>query len=176
MAVKKTKIVKRKKVQKKMDIEGLLVEVQARFDVIQEKLDALLSKSVTLTRMVSTEHDPGFKTQATVTKKFSIPQDSGHRERKMYKAVCAECKSVCEVPFMPRSGRPVYCKACYTERRKEANFSDLPNREELVAEISKTLNINMADPPKRKTAKTKKVGTKVTTAKKPKAKRSKAKK
>jgi CxxC-x17-CxxC domain-containing protein len=37
--------------------------------------------------------------------------NSGPRE--MHKAVCAECKKECEVPFKPTEGRPVYCKECF---------------------------------------------------------------
>ncbi|MBS3089903.1 DNA-directed RNA polymerase [Candidatus Pacearchaeota archaeon] len=38
--------------------------------------------------------------------------------RVMHKAVCADCKQDCEVPFEPREGRPVYCKECYPKHRK----------------------------------------------------------
>ena len=38
--------------------------------------------------------------------------------RKMHKAVCAECKQECEVPFKPSGDRPVYCKTCFEKRRK----------------------------------------------------------
>jgi CxxC-x17-CxxC domain-containing protein len=33
--------------------------------------------------------------------------------REMHKAVCADCKQECEVPFKPSGDRPVYCKNCY---------------------------------------------------------------
>ena len=88
MAAKKIKTTKKKTVKKaakkKIEVEDLLGELQARFNAIEDKLDALLSKSAVLFRMISTERDPGFKTQATVTKKFPIPQDRAPRERKMH--------------------------------------------------------------------------------------------
>ncbi|MFA5051811.1 MAG: CxxC-x17-CxxC domain-containing protein [Patescibacteria group bacterium] len=31
----------------------------------------------------------------------------------MYPATCAECGNPCEVPFEPRSGRPVFCNNCF---------------------------------------------------------------
>jgi CxxC-x17-CxxC domain-containing protein len=31
----------------------------------------------------------------------------------MHKAICADCKKECEVPFQPTEGRPVYCRECY---------------------------------------------------------------
>jgi len=34
----------------------------------------------------------------------------GGRPREMHKAVCAECKKECEVPFKPSTDRPIYCK------------------------------------------------------------------
>ena len=33
--------------------------------------------------------------------------------REMHKAVCADCKKECEVPFKPSGDRPVYCRECY---------------------------------------------------------------
>jgi len=38
--------------------------------------------------------------------------------RQMHKATCADCGSECEVPFKPIEGKPVYCKECYSKRKK----------------------------------------------------------
>ncbi len=35
--------------------------------------------------------------------------------RQMYPAVCAQCGTHTEVPFEPRSGKPVYCRDCYNK-------------------------------------------------------------
>lgn len=37
--------------------------------------------------------------------------------RTMYPAVCATCGKETEVPFEPRSGRPVYCNECFAKVR-----------------------------------------------------------
>lgn len=37
--------------------------------------------------------------------------------REMHKAVCAECKQECEVPFKPSGDRPVFCKDCFAKKR-----------------------------------------------------------
>ncbi len=37
--------------------------------------------------------------------------------RASYPAVCGACGVETTVPFIPRHGRPVYCPACYRERR-----------------------------------------------------------
>ena len=41
---------------------------------------------------------------------------SGFR-RQMFPATCAECGKDTEVPFEPRTGRPVYCNDCYRKVR-----------------------------------------------------------
>jgi len=41
----------------------------------------------------------------------------GDRPREMFKAVCADCKKECEVPFQPSGDRPVYCKECFQKRK-----------------------------------------------------------
>jgi CxxC-x17-CxxC domain-containing protein len=38
--------------------------------------------------------------------------------REMHKAICADCKQDCEVPFKPTEGKPVYCKECYSKHKK----------------------------------------------------------
>ena len=43
---------------------------------------------------------------------------SGERQaRQMYPAVCATCGKETEVPFVPREGRPVYCRDCYSKTK-----------------------------------------------------------
>jgi len=43
-------------------------------------------------------------------------RNSGNRT--MHKAVCADCGNECEVPFVPKEGRSVYCRECYRQHRK----------------------------------------------------------
>ena len=43
-------------------------------------------------------------------------RDFGPRE--MHKAICSECGQECEVPFKPQEDKPVFCKECYSKRRK----------------------------------------------------------
>ena len=41
---------------------------------------------------------------------------SGGGSRQMYSATCAQCGKEAQVPFEPRTGRPVYCSDCYSTR------------------------------------------------------------
>jgi CxxC-x17-CxxC domain-containing protein len=40
--------------------------------------------------------------------------------RQMYPAVCSNCGKDTEVPFQPRTDKPVYCRECFAERRASA--------------------------------------------------------
>ncbi len=37
--------------------------------------------------------------------------------RQMYPAVCSSCGKETEVPFQPRTDKPVYCRECFQEKR-----------------------------------------------------------
>ena len=41
----------------------------------------------------------------------------GRSERTMYPAICSSCGKETEVPFQPRSDRPVYCSDCFAQQR-----------------------------------------------------------
>ncbi len=38
--------------------------------------------------------------------------------RQMYDAVCASCGTACQVPFLPRQDRPVYCSDCFSKQKE----------------------------------------------------------
>ena len=40
--------------------------------------------------------------------------------RQMYPTVCSNCGKETEVPFQPRTDKPVYCRECFQERRSAA--------------------------------------------------------
>ncbi len=42
-------------------------------------------------------------------------QQSGPRQ--MYPAICAQCGKETEVPFQPRTDKPVYCIDCFRENK-----------------------------------------------------------
>src|SRR5687768_651809 len=53
-------------------------------------------------------------------KRKSMTRDSGNgggRERSMVSVTCDSCGIATEVPFHPVSGKPVYCRDCYNQRR-----------------------------------------------------------
>ena len=43
--------------------------------------------------------------------------NTGYAPRQMFPATCADCGISTEVPFEPRSGKPVYCNDCFRKVR-----------------------------------------------------------
>lgn len=41
----------------------------------------------------------------------------GTSRRELFKTTCGQCGGVAEVPFQPRSGKPVYCRDCFASQQ-----------------------------------------------------------
>lgn len=47
----------------------------------------------------------------------------------MHKATCADCGKSCEVPFVPKDGRPVYCSDCFMKKGGRDGGDRAPQRD-----------------------------------------------
>lgn len=68
-----------------------------------------------------------FKGKDTMSSNRSGGRDfsrSSFGDKQMFKAICAECGSPCEVPFKPSSGKPVFCSNCFGKTEKGRSSSD----------------------------------------------------
>ena len=54
---------------------------------------------------------------------MAFQRSGGGFDRPMHKATCADCNKECEVPFKPSGDRPVYCKDCFSKRKKSSPFN-----------------------------------------------------
>ena len=45
-------------------------------------------------------------------------------EREMHPAVCSSCGRDTMVPFVPTSGKPVYCSDCFQSQRRQPSYSN----------------------------------------------------
>jgi CxxC-x17-CxxC domain-containing protein len=80
-------------------------KMRERLVILEKKIDILIGQSL-----------PRFPEVKPAPKPFPR-QENNYRERLMHKAICADCKSECEVPFRPSGERPVYCKECFSKRK-----------------------------------------------------------
>ncbi|MFA5146720.1 MAG: CxxC-x17-CxxC domain-containing protein [Candidatus Omnitrophota bacterium] len=108
------------------DMAGLINRVLQQLVVLDRKIDTLISRS-----------SQGQGETKPFPKPFQQPgqtyghgerrQDNNYRERVMHKAICADCKKECEVPFRPSGERPVYCKECFSKRKAGGPFKGRPD-------------------------------------------------
>jgi CxxC-x17-CxxC domain-containing protein len=56
-------------------------------------------------------------------RKMAREGNGGSRERTMVSVTCDSCGVTTEVPFTPVSGKPVYCRDCYNQRRSQSRSS-----------------------------------------------------
>jgi len=99
-----------------LDLSGAIGKIQQQLTFLEQKLDTLIAKSA--------EKPAERKEYGRPPRRFdnSFRRDRGDREnsfrdKSFTKAICAECKTECEVPFRPTGDRPVYCKDCFSKRR-----------------------------------------------------------
>ena len=50
-------------------------------------------------------------------RKARQPQTGSAGRRETFRATCSQCGGVAELPFQPRSAKPVYCRDCFASRQ-----------------------------------------------------------
>jgi CxxC-x17-CxxC domain-containing protein len=48
---------------------------------------------------------------------YSGGGDYSRGPREMFSAICSECGQTAQVPFQPRTDKPVYCSSCFETKR-----------------------------------------------------------
>ena len=62
-------------------------------------------------------------------KSFGNKGGFGGGPREMFKADCAKCGNICEVPFRPNGTKPVYCSNCFVKDAPSGERSFAPRRD-----------------------------------------------
>jgi len=115
----------------KPDVVELIHKMQEQIAIIDRKIDALISRASPRSVEVKPFQSPGHAHGQNDKR-----QDNSFRERVLHKAICADCKKGCEVPFKPSGERPVYCKECFSKRKARGPFGARPdNRPRAVSPI-----------------------------------------
>ena len=100
-----------------------LSKIQEKLALLEQKIDILAGRMVSLPAMAKAPEPRPAPVPAPVQKPVQPNQGNVSRQgernrgRQMFKAVCAECKNECELPFKPSGDRPVYCKECFAQRK-----------------------------------------------------------
>lgn len=97
------------------DVVGLITTLVEKLVSLEAKMDTLLSRCSQRPVEAPRQH-----VQAPVAQQ---QRDVRH----MHKAICADCRKECEVPFKPAGDRPVYCKECFAKRRNSGTFKPWGN-------------------------------------------------
>jgi len=105
----------KKKSQNESDIVGIMNKIQAQLAVLDRKLDAFMTKSLTeLAQAKAAAQKPSHPMPHAQASSAPIPQRPA---RPMYAVVCFDCGKDTEIPFKPSGDRPVYCQECFSKRR-----------------------------------------------------------
>jgi len=115
----------------KPDVVELIDKMRQEIAAIDRKIDMLISRS---SQRPFEPKPPEPRT--------SPKQDNGFRGRVLHKAICADCKKECEVPFKPSGERPVYCKECFSRRKVNNPFKARPDSAQRIAPPVQTSHIN----------------------------------
>ncbi len=127
----------RQSLKNETDMLESINKIQALLTLIDKKVDTLIAPSL------------------------PAKHNDHNNTRVMHKAICADCKKECSIPFKPSGDRPVYCQDCFS-RRKVIKLSGIKVDEK------PQVNILQAAPKAKKKAATVK---KAVTKKKPTPKR-----
>jgi len=124
--------------QAESEIIEAIGKVQEQLVVLEKKIDSLISRS--------SPRPPEVK---PVPKPFQR-QENNYRERLMHKAICADCKKECEVPFKPSGERPVYCKECFSKRKRPRPITARPDNRPRVVVPAQEVQINKPESKEKK--------------------------
>ncbi len=152
------------KKETKPDVVELINKMREVIDNIDRKIDILIGKSSARPVEAKPFHKP-FQQQPRVHGHNEVRQDNSFRERVLHKAICADCKKGCEVPFKPSGERPVYCKDCFSKRKSGGPFKARPDIRPRVTPPAQTARINHPETVEKTVEKKKPVAKKKQTSK-----------
>ncbi len=103
-------------------VVGLISKVQQQLSAMEKKLDILINQSSKSPFEKSYSQKP-FRSFNHSHCHERGRQGNSSRERTYTRVICADCNKECEIPFKPSGDRPVYCKECFSKRKKGNLFS-----------------------------------------------------
>ncbi|MDO8525072.1 MAG: hypothetical protein Q7S07_01105 [Candidatus Omnitrophota bacterium] len=114
----------KKNLQAEPEMADIIIKMREQLVSLEKKIDMLISRPLPRPENPRPAYTHGAG---------GGRQDANFRDRVLHKAVCADCKKECEVPFKPREDRPVYCKNCFSARKAESPFKPNNNNRPVEA-------------------------------------------
>ena len=108
--------------QDEPDVADIINKMQQLLSAMEKKLDILIGQSSKRPFEKSYSQRPPRPFDRS-PRHDRERQGNGPRERTFTRVVCSDCSKECEIPFKPSGGRPVYCKECFSKRRKDSPFN-----------------------------------------------------
>ena len=106
----------KKKSTNENDVVAVMNKIQAQLAVLDRKLDAFMTKS--LTELAQAKAAAEKKPHPMPAPAQSAPRPTEQRPtRQMYAVVCFDCGKDTEIPVKPSGDRPVYCQECFSKRK-----------------------------------------------------------
>jgi len=103
-------------------VAGLINKVQQQLSAMEKKLDILIGQPSKRPFEKSYSQKPSRHFDHS-HRHDRGRQGNGPRERTYTRVICADCNKECEIPFKPSGDRPVYCKECFSKRKKGSLFN-----------------------------------------------------
>jgi len=99
----------KKSLKNEINILDLINKMQAQLIELNKKVDALIHRSLSEARPSPTS--------LMDTTRLAVRTNDRNKGRVMHKAIRADCKKECSLPFKPSGDRPVYCQDCFSRRK-----------------------------------------------------------
>jgi CxxC-x17-CxxC domain-containing protein len=123
-----------------LDLVSAMAKIAERLEGLEKKMEQVIRQTSAISHGQNVQrfehshdgHDHRHESQSS-NQNQSSQQSNNRHERQMYRAVCADCRKECEVPFKPTGERPVYCKECFAKRKagsQGANRHSLPQHQQ----------------------------------------------
>jgi CxxC-x17-CxxC domain-containing protein len=107
-----------------LDLVSAMAKIAERLEGLEKKMEQVIRQTSAglhgqnVQRFEHSHDGHDHRHESQSLNQNQVPQHNNNRhERPMYKAVCADCRKDCEVPFKPTGERPVYCKECFAKRK-----------------------------------------------------------
>jgi CxxC-x17-CxxC domain-containing protein len=98
------------------DLSSTIGRIQQQLTFLEKKIDTLIAQSAAKPSERKEYGNPSRRFDSSFRRDRGDRENS-FRDRSFTKAICAECKTECEVPFRPTGDRPVYCKDCFAKHK-----------------------------------------------------------